>query len=86
MSPKARDLGEPLEIALLGKAEIPIVRDKRECTMLKEDLQIVVDRANALEGCPDPEAFVESVRRWTKILGTKGFEDSPLDWLWKAPK
>lgn len=60
MSP-ARDLGEPLEIAFLGVAETPIIRDRSELTLLKEDLAVVIERANALEGCPDPQAFVDAV-------------------------
>lgn len=62
MSPEARDLGEPLTTAWVGHEQNRVILDRRGNTLLKEDLAIVARRANALEGCPDPEQFVRDAR------------------------
>lgn len=68
MSP-ARDLGEPLEREVIGRHETPVVFDKNRNLLLKEDLDIVVQRANALQGCGDPKAFIARIAEIIREAG-----------------
>lgn len=68
MSKRARDLGEPLEREVISPHETPVVFDKRRNLLLKEDLDIVVERANALRGCPDPKLEVETGKAALEVV------------------
>lgn len=85
MTALARDLGEPLESEVISPHETPVVFDKRRNLLMKADLDIVVQRANALQGCPDPQAFVDEV---IKILEFEGVDMKSIPefaWLKEAP-
>lgn len=93
---KAPDYGEPFSYKWLVSVGIPFVVNKHGIMLLKEDVAVVVRRANALAGCPDPDDFIRTLKVIIEMAGQtmenqmraarQLRKSSPLSWLREESK